>query len=147
MGRYSHADIVSIVEYGRERGVKVMIEFDVPGHAASWCVGYPEICPSPTCQQPLNPASKDTLPLIQNLLAECTTPTADKQALFPYDMIHLGGDEVDYSCWDNSKEINAWQEEQGYEGDGNEDTYKYFVSEVASMATNLNRMPVQWVEV
>lgn len=42
------------------------------GHAASWCAGYPEICPSATCLQPLNPASNLTFPLITSLLGECT---------------------------------------------------------------------------
>lgn len=34
--RYSQADMREVVEYARLRGVKVMIEFDVPGHAGSW---------------------------------------------------------------------------------------------------------------
>merc|ERR1719456_405732 len=54
--RYTQEDIYGVVEYARLRGVKVMIEFDMPGHAGSWCAGYPEICPSQQCKQPLNPA-------------------------------------------------------------------------------------------
>ena len=147
--RYSTQDMIALVEYGRRRGVKVMIEFDVPGHQASWCTGYPQICPSTTCLQPLNPASDDTMPLVEGLLKECTTIMSEdqKQALFPYKLIHLGGDEVDYKCWNKSPEIQEWQKQQGYEGDGNEDTYKYFVDGVSKMALDLNRLPVQWVEV
>ena len=36
-----------------------------PGHAASWCTGYPDVCPSPTCNQPLNVASDKTFTLIE----------------------------------------------------------------------------------
>ena len=61
-----------LVEYGRLRGVSVMVEFDVPGHARSWCEGCPDVCPSPTCQGPLNVASNASFDLIDTLLHEAT---------------------------------------------------------------------------
>lgn len=142
--RYTQADIYELVEYGRQRGVKIMIEYDIPGHAASWCAGYPEICPSMSCKQPLNPASNTTFALIESLLGECTGKTIP-QALFPYGLLHLGGDEVSYTCWVGSPEIQAWQTAQGYTS--SEDTYKYFVDRAATITRSLNRLPVQWVEV
>jgi len=60
-------------------------------------------------------------------------------------MIHLGGDEVEYDCWESSTEIAAWQKEQGFTG--SEETYEYFVKESAAIARSLNRTPIQWVEV
>lgn len=145
--RYSQEDVKEVVEYARKRGVKVMIEFDMPGHAASWCAGYPEICPSTTCLQPLNPASNATFPLITSLLSECTSGagTTDGKPLFPYELLHLGGDEVNYSCWEGSSEIQAWQTAQGFAS--SEDTYKYFVDKAATITRSQNRTPVQWVEV
>lgn len=41
------------------------------GHAAAWCTGYPEICPSSTCTQPLNVANNATFDLIKSLLGMC----------------------------------------------------------------------------
>merc|ERR1711998_186229 len=70
--RYLQSDIADIVEYARQRGVRVMVEFDMPGHAASWCQGYPEVCPAPSCTQPLNVASNATWDLIENLIGEVT---------------------------------------------------------------------------
>lgn len=142
--RYTQQDVKDLVEYARLRGVKVMIEFDMPGHAGSWCAGYPEICPSPTCTQPLNPASNETFPLITALLDECTGSTVGG-GLFPYSLLHLGGDEVSYGCWETSEEVQAWEDAQGFSG--SEDTYEYFVDQAAQIARSQARTPVQWVEV
>ena len=49
-----------------------MPELDMPGHAQSWCVGYPEICPSKECKSPLNPATDATWNLIKGLMGEFT---------------------------------------------------------------------------
>jgi hexosaminidase len=70
--KFSQLDVASVVEFARLRGVRVMVEFDMPGHAGSWCTGYPEICPSPTCLQPLNVANPATFTKIEAMLHECT---------------------------------------------------------------------------
>ena len=41
--RYTINDVADVVEYARQRGVRIMIEIDNPGHAASWCKGHPEV--------------------------------------------------------------------------------------------------------
>jgi hexosaminidase len=114
--RYTQEDMQELVEYGRQRGVKIMIEFDMPGHAASWCAGYPSICPSDVCKMPLNPASNLTFPLITSLLSECTGAGSGKPGLFPYTLLHLGGDEVSYKCWTVNSDIQAWEAENGLNG-------------------------------
>jgi hexosaminidase len=80
--------------------------------------------------------------LITSLLAECTQ---GEQALFPYGLLHLGGDEVSYGCWESSTQIQSWEKEQGYTS--SEDVYKYFVDKVATITRDQGRTPVQWVEV
>merc|ERR1712216_531711 len=129
-------------------GVRVMVEFDMPGHAGSWCKGYPEVCPSPSCTQPLNVANNATFTLITSLLGEMTgfkasVPNAPS-GLFPSNMIHLGGDEVDTSCWSKTPAVQAWLKEQGFTADQG---YAYFVEKAADIAIAQGRRPVQWVEV
>jgi hexosaminidase len=109
-----------------------MVEFDMPGHASSWCAGYPEICPSKTCNQPLNPANNLTFTLIDSLLGECTGNAAGA-GLFPYSLLHLGADEVEFKCWQESAEITAWEAKNGFKN-GARDTYEYFVAKAAEIA-------------
>lgn len=135
--RYTQADIKAVVEFARLRGVRVMIEFDMPGHASSWCTGYPEICPSPHCHSPLNVANDETFDRINSLLKECT-------GLFPGGMMHLGGDEVNTGCWTKTPAVAAWLKARNMTGD---DGYAYFVKKAADMVIALGKRPVQWVEV
>ena len=63
--RYLQSDIAEIIEFARLRAVRVMIEFDLPGHAGSWCRGYPQVCPSAACTQPLNVARLVVAPTLK----------------------------------------------------------------------------------
>lgn len=146
--RYTHADVASIVEYARVRGVRVMPEFDTPGHAQSWCVGYPELCPSKLCTTPLDVSKNATFDLLERLFGECTgkQPSArgKPSGLFPDAFFHLGGDEVSTSCWTLTPHVNAWLKEHGMSAD---DGYAYFVKRTAQIAQSQGRRPVQWSEV
>jgi len=137
------------VEYGHYRGVRVMVEFDMPGHASSWCTGYPAVCPSPTCNQPLNVANNATFDLIEGLLMEMTggrpsQPGNPSPGLFKDNFIHLGGDEVDTGCWTSTPSVAAWLKQMGYTAD---QAYGYFVDRVAKIAIAQGHRPVQWSEV
>ncbi|CAK0847582.1 unnamed protein product [Prorocentrum cordatum] len=146
--RYTQADVESVVEYARLRGVRVMVEFDVPGHAASWCIGYPEICPAADCQMPLNVASEATFNLIEGLISEVagtgSSKSHDASGLFPDSFVHLGGDEVNTSCWTKTPSVASWLQERNLTAD---EGYAYFAKRVASMVIQRGHRPVQWSEV
>lgn len=145
--RYTFGDVAAVVEYARQRGVRVVPEFDTPGHATSMCHGYPDLCPL-NCgaggNNPLTPVpdangNNVTLTAIQAVLAEIA-------AITPDEFFHLGGDEVDETCWQNDPAVQAWMQKQGY-GNNTDMVYEYFVSAVDSMAISLNKSPIRWEEV
>ena len=147
--RYLQAEVRDVVEYARRRGIRVIPEFDVPGHAASWCTGYPEVCPSdPQCTQPLNVAHDETFQLIGDIVSECVGDQGDGEGenpLFLDEFFHFGGDEVDTTCWERDEEISAWMKDQNYTDP--DEAYAYFVKRAASIAIEHGRRPVQWSEV
>ena len=145
--RYTLKDIAAIVEYARARGVNVVPEFDTPGHASSMCFAYPELCCSASCgandNHPLSPVpdaqgNNVALNAINAVLGEIAAVT-------PNEFFHLGGDEVDQSCWTNTPAVQTWMQQNNIKTtDG---VYEYFVSKVDSMTLALGKSPVRWEEV
>ena len=74
------------------QGIRVELELDMPGHAAAWCVGYPELCPldkgpnSPGCGAPLDVSKNATFELVDGLVGEL------------HDMFPVSNTK-DVSCW------------------------------------------------
>lgn len=122
------------------RGIRVMVEFDVPGHAASWCTGRPDICPSAQCLQPLNVANNATFDVINGLLKEVSGGIAGG-GLFPDDFVHLGGDEVDTTCWMVTPSVASWLKARNFTGD---DGYAYFVKRAAELGFANVRNLLAW---
>jgi hexosaminidase len=130
--RYTALDIAEVVEFGRERGVRMMVEIDGPGHAAIWCKGYPEICPSATCLEPLD-----------DLLDDLTGGKRGS-GLFYDNIIHLGGDEVNTACYESTPSIAAWLKKKGLTADGG---YEYFVKQYQAIAHAKGRDVAGWEEI
>ena len=104
---YSPDDMRGLVAYAHERGVRIMIEFDVPGHG-SWGKGMPELM---GCEVVLDPTQNSTYTFLRDFLSEM----AD---IFTDEYMFLGGDEVQTSCWDANKRIASWLKVHHLEGAG-----------------------------
>jgi len=142
---YSQSLIKDVVEYGYQRGVRVVVEIDIPGHAYSWGFGYPQIrsqCPSNLAANinnyPLDPSNNLTLTIVDAFLGEMT-------ALFSDKTLHLGGDEVVFSCWTGNPQVAAWMQQQGYTT-GNQ-VLQYFETAFQQMATKYGKRLVLWQDV
>ncbi|XP_042977761.1 beta-hexosaminidase 3 isoform X2 [Carya illinoinensis] len=99
--RYTFVDAAEIVSYAQRRGINVLAEIDVPGHARSWGIGYPSLWPSKNCQQPLDVSNEFTFKVIDGILS-------DFSKVFKFRFVHLGGDEVDTSCWISTPRLRKW---------------------------------------
>jgi hexosaminidase len=107
---YSSDDVGRVVDYARLRGVRVVVELDVPGHAYSWGLGYPGVtvpCPDQVRGTDigtinsvgLDPTKPETFDMVEGLIGELASA-------FPDVYFHLGGDEVQFDCWNHSKVLH-----------------------------------------
>ena len=135
--RYTTEDMRHVVAFARERGVRVVVELDVPAHAGSMCAGLPEVCSWSGCPgdlQLLSPAS----PLTWAVLAALANETA---SVFSDRVMHWGGDEVingwagvAHGCWSRDAKIRTWMAAHGV----NDDTgiYLHFAAFLDKLARN-----------
>ncbi|XP_043227690.1 beta-hexosaminidase subunit alpha-like [Amphibalanus amphitrite] len=110
---YSQQQVQDIIEFARLRGIRVIPEFDTPGHTRSWGVGLPGFttaCYGADGQPdgstgPVDPSNEDVYTMLSIFLTEISER-------FPDNYIHLGGDEVrfGFDCWLSNPQIVAWMQ-------------------------------------
>lgn len=119
---FSHDDIQEVVAYAKTYGIRVIPEFDIPGHAAAWGIGYPELvatCPDYAANVnniPLDISNPATFTFIQNLFTEIAP-------LFIDNYFHTGGDELVTGCWLEDPAIANWMTKMGF---STTDAFQYF---------------------
>uniref|UniRef100_A0AAY4DFV9 Beta-hexosaminidase n=1 Tax=Denticeps clupeoides TaxID=299321 RepID=A0AAY4DFV9_9TELE len=143
---YTQTDVRRVIEHARLRGIRVLAEFDSPGHTQSWGNGQPSLLtpcyrgdvPSGT-YGPVNPILDSTYVFMANLLKEVTS-------VFPDSYIHLGGDEVDFSCWKSNPDIKAFMKKMGFGSDFTK-LESFYMQNIVNISTMLNRSSVVWQDV
>jgi hexosaminidase len=145
---YTQADIRRIVAYARDRAIRVIPEFDVPGHVTALLAAYPELASVPGTYQPekqfgafdatLDPTAEFTYQFLDNLFAEMIP-------LFPDPYFHIGADEVNGKQWDASPRITKFKTSKGWKSF--HDLQAYFVRRVAEMMEKRGKKVIAWDEV
>jgi hexosaminidase len=112
---YTQEQVREVIAYARDRGIRVVPEFDVPGHTTSWLVGYPELASAPGPYQierdwgvfdpTLDPTRETTYRFLDAFIEEMA-------ALFPDPFFHVGGDEVTGKQWNASARIRAFMRKE-----------------------------------
>jgi len=145
---YTRDDVQGVIYYARQRGIRVVPEFDTPGHSLSWGKSQPELltkCCSDVTGKfngnygPIDPTREENYSFIKKLWTEL-------KQVFPDGYIHLGGDEVSFQCWKSNPNITAWMKKNNMEGDYAklEQTH---IQKVINISTEVGFSYIVWQEV
>ena len=141
---FTQNDVRDVIEYARVRGIRVIPEFDTPGHTLSWRAIPRLLTPCyessrPTGKLgPINPILNSSYAFLARFLQEI----AD---VFPDTDVHVGGDEVDFSCWESNPDIAAYMQAhgitQGYQ------LQQLFMERMMRLTDSVKKRHIVWQEV
>ncbi|MEM7369647.1 MAG: family 20 glycosylhydrolase [Bacteroidota bacterium] len=145
---FTQADMKEIIDYAADRGIRIVPEFNIPGHSTSWFIGHPELASSEgPFQLPatfgvkpsaIDPTKKSTYQFLDELFAEM----AD---LFPDPYFHIGGDEVLAEAWDTNPAILQFiQDHQFTDKHG---LQAYFNQKVQAILSSHDKQLIGWDEI
>jgi hexosaminidase len=145
---YTRKQIGEVIQYARERGIRVVPEFDMPCHTSSWLAGYPQLASGAGPYRPetrwgifdpaMDPTRESTYQFIDKFLGEMT-------ALFPDAYFHIGGDECDGKEWDANPRIKAYMKAHGLRD--NAALQSYFTARVQKLVAGHHKIMEGWDEV
>jgi hexosaminidase len=145
---YTQDQVRGILEYARDRGIRVIPEFDMPGHATSWFVGYPNLASGGgpyhierhwgVFDPAMDPTRESTYKFLDLFIGEMT-------ALFPDTYFHIGGDECNGKEWDANPRIKQYMQAHHIQDDAA--LQAYFTRRVQKLVSAHHKITVGWDEV
>ena len=146
-GFYTQEEIKDIVKYAAERHIQIMPEIDVPGHAKAILVAYPELKPDVLVSTKsvqgisnnvLSPVKEETYKMLDGIIGEISS-------LFPFEYIHIGGDEVNTTVWTNSAACIKFMKQNnfktGYE------LQNFFIKKMETLIKSHGKKMIGWNEI
>ncbi len=145
---YTQQDAKEIVAYARARGIRVVPEFEMPGHSTAWLVAYPELASGTTPTEirrefgvspyAIDPTRNATYIFIRRFLTEMAT-------IFPDAYVHIGGDETPAPDWKTNPRILAFKKAHNLKD--NDALQAYFNTRVLKIVAGLHKHMMGWDEV
>jgi len=145
---YTQDQIKEIIAYAADRGIRVIPEFDIPAHATSWLVAYPELgsAPGPYSMErgwgikdpTMNPVNEFTYAFLDEFFSEMA-------ALFPDDYMHIGGDENNGKHWDANPEIQQFMKDNDIPD--KHMLQAYFNKRILKILAKYNKKMIGWDEI
>jgi len=145
---YTQVQIRDVVAYARDRGIRVVPEFDMPGHVSSWLVGYPRYASGrgPYRIQRtwgvFDPTFDPTRDVVYQFIDAFIGEIAP---LFPDPYWHVGGDEVNGVEWDANRRIRAFKRDHHLAD--NAALQAYFNQRLSVILTKHGKRMVGWDEI
>jgi len=145
---YRQTEIRELIEYASDRGIRIVPEFDMPGHSTAWFVGYPELASGPGPYQierrwgifdpAMDPTRESTYKLLDKFIEEMTN-------IFPDRYFHIGGDEVNGKQWDANPKIHEFMKAHNLKSD--QELQQYFTDRVQQIVSKHHKFMVGWDEI
>jgi len=145
---YTQDEIRDLIAYARDRGIRVVPEFDMPGHSTSWFVGYPELASGAgpyelerkwgVFDPAMDPTNEKTYKFLNEFIAEMAK-------LFPDHYFHIGGDEVNGKEWDSNPKIQEFMKSHNIKN--NVELQTYFSQHVQELVVKHGKTPIGWDEI
>jgi hexosaminidase len=154
-GYYTQAQVREVVRYAAARGIRVVPEFDLPGHAGALLTAYPRLASNDSIKTlpirwgvlniALDPTRESTYTMLDSVLTEMS-------GLFPDPYFHIGGDENDGRQWRHNPRIVAFMQEKGFVKAGTTipDKHKlqnYFNRRMLTIVQKLGKTMIGWDEI
>jgi len=160
-GFYTHEDIKELVQYAKERFVDILPEVDVPGHSLAAIVSYPELSCTPGVEKYRVRSGEKIMDwhaggftaLIDNTLCPANEKVyafldkvfTDVAELFPFEYIHMGGDECAKNFWEKSPQIKELMKREKLKD--MHEVQSYFVKRVGKIIESKGKKLIGWDEI
>ena len=161
-GFYTQEDIKEVVQYAKDHFVDILPEIDVPGHSLAAIVAYPELSGtagaenyrvrsgekimdwhsggtfSALVDNTLCPANEKVYTFLDKVFTEVA-------ALFPFEYIHVGGDECAKNFWENNDAVKSLMKQEGLHS--MHEVQSYFEKRVGKIINSKGKKIIGWDEI
>jgi hexosaminidase len=145
---YTQEQVRDVIAYAHDRGIRVVPEFDMPGHSTSWFVGYPDLASAPgpytierkwgVFDPAMDPTRESTYKFLDAFIGEMAK-------LFPDQFFHIGGDEVNGKQWDANFKIQEFMRAHNLKN--NADLQAYFNTRIQKIVAKHGKTMEGWDEI
>ena len=161
-GFYTQEEIKEVVAYAKSKFIEVIPEVDVPGHSMAMLAAYPNLSTTPNypyqvnagdefmdweglnghatakIDNSLDPSNEEVYTALDKIMTEIAP-------LFPFEYIHMGGDENAKNNWEKSPNVQALMKKEGLKDQM--EVQSYFVKRMQKIINSKGKKMMGWNEI